>query len=1172
MDRSYRLRVSLWLTAALLMLGMTVSCDRSEEAEMDRLNEMAYSYHYRNLDSTRWYAERSLRLADSCGMDRAEAINHLAFVSLARMQYGKAAKQLRQVEEMTNNQVELLVADVQMMRLCQRKSRNKDFYRYRDQAEHRLQRINEEPDRLTPHQIERVIYARSEFRIVESSYFYYVGLNDQSIKSLEAINPSEIQQDTAQLLNYWYNIGAGGILTEGTPMQIEQGEFDYLMRCYFVSTEHHFPFWQAQAMQAMSEHLEKPAKRKQLLRINMYDMRFINVDQMPDSLLAGYLAQRAYNLFKDYGDVYQVAGASRTLAECYWQIKDYKSALICLQRALQENKAINQAPDLVASVREQLSLVYSAVDDKVNSDINRNIYLDIQEQTRQDRQLEARASQLDASSRQLNLMLAAVIVMLLLVVILLVVIHLLRRRSDANFNLDSLLEPLNQWRQTNEKQMAEREDQYEEIQEQTRIVQLHISNNKRRNIEQRAKIQLVNSVQPLIDRMVNEVNRLQMKGGSGELRKMQYQYVTELTDTINDYNNVLTQWIQMRQGEVRLNIESFPLQTLFDTVARGRMSYQIKGLNLEISPTTAIVKADKTLTLFMINTMADNARKFTPRGGTISISAEDSSDYVEIAVSDNGCGMNEDQLSHIFDRTYTGGHGFGLKNCNGIIEKYKKMSRIFSVCALNAESKVGKGTRISFRLPKGIARIILLAAIVCSHALSMSCRATEAQWPSPEDGAQTERMARQRRAIVHKVQEKMQNRKLSVKERRLYKRKATEFADSAYFSNINGKYLETMRFADSCHHYLQPNDTVILLDISNETAVAALALHRWDVYEKNNTIYTRLFREASADNTLPEYVRVMQQGENSKTVAIIILVLLIAVIWPAYYMLYYRYMLNYRFCIDRINAMNRLLLKPLSNQEKLRGIDSLSDFRKFNISDEQQENLRIIVRQIHNALQTSIDHASLQETSTELAVDELRRLQLDNSQLHISNSVLDNCLSTLKHETMYYPSRIRHLIDGTDANLQSIAELAGYYKELYQILSLQAMKQIHPLPLDGGLLVYLRELLRKVNHDVKPVTDSLQVNKDYVEIKMTIDQLVMTEEQCKNLFTPYTPDLSFLICRQIVREMGEATNLRACGITAELNGQNRVLITLIMPEKCLSLDPALRQMIMNHQEKNSAKR
>ena len=70
-------------------------------------------------------------------------------------------------------------------------------------------------------------------------------------------------------------------------------------------------------MQAISERLQQPGQCARLIADNAVIMQYINVDDMPDSLLAGNLAQRALDLFTRYGDVYQMAGANRTLAECY---------------------------------------------------------------------------------------------------------------------------------------------------------------------------------------------------------------------------------------------------------------------------------------------------------------------------------------------------------------------------------------------------------------------------------------------------------------------------------------------------------------------------------------------------------------------------------------------------------------------------------------------------------------------------------------------------------------------------------------------------------------------------------------------------------------------------------------------------------------------------------------
>ncbi|WP_239104805.1 DUF5113 domain-containing protein, partial [Klebsiella quasipneumoniae] len=51
----------------------------------------------------------------------------------------------------------------------------------------------------------------------------------------------------------------------------------------------------------------------------------------------------------------------------------------------------------------------------------------------------------------------------------------------------------------------------------------------------------------------------------------------------------------------------------------------------------------------------------------------------------------------------------------------------------------------------------------------------------------------------------------------------------------------------------------------------------------------------SADNTLGDYCRNMQQSQTNKTIAVILLVLMLIAIVPAYYLLYYRHRLYERF-------------------------------------------------------------------------------------------------------------------------------------------------------------------------------------------------------------------------------------------------------------------------------------
>lgn len=1145
----------------ILSLFFFLACSPDvRNKEVDRLNTLSYTFHYRNLDSTLIYANNALALSYGYSSGRAEAYNNIAFVHIARMEYDKAYNLLDSVNLLTDNQIELLIADVQCMRLCQRESRNKDFYDYRESALNRLKRINEDIALLPERSVMRFIYAKSEFSIVSSTYYYYVGLTRQSTDALKQIDPyGEIQKDTAQYLNYLYQVGSGGIINAKYKRETEQREFEHLFRCYILAKKCGLVYWEANSLQSISEHLLVANQRKHLIENNSAAVRFINEDNMPDSLLSGYLAQKSLEMFSSYGDVYQIAGAYRTLSFCYWELGDYTSSLICLENALSNNKKIEQAPNLVASIREHLSLVYSAMDDKNNSDINRNKYLDLQDKTRQDRQLEARAEQLERISAQLNILIMSVVVLIFILIILLFLFRFLRKKKHNKAYIDNLLLPLCEWEKLSKLYINSLNDKYEEINEQHALARMRIEKGKIRNIDNRAKVFLVNNVMPYIDRISNEVKRLTEMNEPDKVRDERFVYMAELTDKINEYNDVLTYWIQLQQGHLSLHIESFRLQDVFDIIARSRMSFNLKGIELHVEPSELTVKADKILTLFMLNTLADNARKFTDDGGSVEISAEAMEDYVEVSVKDTGTGLTQEELSGIFDHKVYNGHGFGLMNCKGIMDKYRKVSRIFNVCGLFAESRKGRGSRFYFRLPHGVTRLLLFVFSICCIA----------------SGAFADNASGRKHSVLKNESSE-------------FLLKAGIYADSAYYSNINGTYRKTLDFADSARLYLNRHyqnlypkgkslmakadnglgvpaeirwfydnvntDYNIILDIRNESAVAALALHEWNLYRYNNKVYTSLFKETSADKGLAEYCLTMQRSSADKAIAVIILILLLVIIVCSYYFFYYRHVLYFRFCIDKVKNINRILLSDAPDGEKQRLIGGV-DVSAYPIK------LKDVVGQIQTALQRSIDLEKEQKQTVEIAEDELRRSEYEDEKLYICNSVTDNCLSTLKHETMYYPSRIRQLVDNPDRNIHAIGEVVAYYKELYSILCSQIRKQTEsvsfdcrPISLkddfgidefvlgDEALLSYLFDIFRKqCGIKRNDISVSLKGN-DYVVFDVVCRDMKLTGQQCSELFTPTVGNIPFLICRQIVRENSELANLHGCGIVAEpLDGGGTLL-------------------------------
>jgi len=99
--------------------------------------------------------------------------------------------------------------------------------------------------------------------------------------------------------------------------------------------------------------------------------------------------------------------------------------------------------------------------------------------------------------------------------------------------------------------------------------------------------------------------------------------------------------------------------------------------------------------------LVENAVKFSPRGGTVTVKGEAFSRMVRISVSDEGIGVTRAERDHIFDRFYRGhnallkttqGVGLGLHICKVIVEAHG--GRIW------AQGRPGRGSRFLFTLPR----------------------------------------------------------------------------------------------------------------------------------------------------------------------------------------------------------------------------------------------------------------------------------------------------------------------------------------------------------------------------------------------------------------------------------------------------------------------------------------
>ena len=118
---------------------------------------------------------------------------------------------------------------------------------------------------------------------------------------------------------------------------------------------------------------------------------------------------------------------------------------------------------------------------------------------------------------------------------------------------------------------------------------------------------IVNGIHPLYRSLPAKCTSLPEKSSwqMKAIKADRYLYMNELVTTINEYNDILTLWIKMKQGKLSLNVETFELNELFDLVRKGKPTFEMKQLTLDVLPADSWVKADKALTLFMINTLAE---------------------------------------------------------------------------------------------------------------------------------------------------------------------------------------------------------------------------------------------------------------------------------------------------------------------------------------------------------------------------------------------------------------------------------------------------------------------------------------------------------------------------------------------------------------------------------------
>ena len=248
----------MWGCLLCVWMAM-VSCSgmapEGEVRRVDSLNRAAYNFRYRNLDSLYEAAKQAERTVRFYRSGKAEACNSLAFHAFMQMDYEKAERLYLSVYEQTRNELELLVADIGLMRVYQRTAMNKEFYDYRISALRRMNRIAEDDALFAEgHGRERLDYARAEFYLVSAVYYYYLQQRPEALECIRRVpEVTTLAADTSQWLHYHYIRGAAGLVDGQTAEERHLHEFDELYATWLAASRKGFLYFEAAGVQGLAE-------------------------------------------------------------------------------------------------------------------------------------------------------------------------------------------------------------------------------------------------------------------------------------------------------------------------------------------------------------------------------------------------------------------------------------------------------------------------------------------------------------------------------------------------------------------------------------------------------------------------------------------------------------------------------------------------------------------------------------------------------------------------------------------------------------------------------------------------------------------------------------------------------------------------------------------------------
>ncbi len=184
------------------------------------------------------------------------------------------------------------------------------------------------------------------------------------------------------------------------------------------------------------------------------------------------------------------------------------------------------------------------------------------------------------------------------------------------------------------------------------------------------------------------------------------KYLTIVSNEVKRLSRMVVSMLNLSKietGEVKLSPQKYDIgKQMFETLLS--FEKKIDEKNIEIDGfediNGVVIEADRDLIQQVIYNLVDNAVKFTPDGGTITLFAKNNDEKTVVTIRNSGAGVDEDEISRIFERFYkvdksrsfdTKGVGLGLYIVKTIVNMHGG--------EIIASSKKGEYTEFSFEIP-----------------------------------------------------------------------------------------------------------------------------------------------------------------------------------------------------------------------------------------------------------------------------------------------------------------------------------------------------------------------------------------------------------------------------------------------------------------------------------------